>query len=108
LERGFDYGKKVVSGEIPACGWVRLAAQRHFDETPALPREVTYLFHSPIALSSKISGGLADILPIFGWFSLTLSFLRVPLRRLMHICKIKKRSKKTHIRGCRSLWHRPC
>jgi phage terminase large subunit-like protein len=32
LERGFDYGKKVVSGEIPACGWVRLAAQRHFDD----------------------------------------------------------------------------
>jgi phage terminase large subunit-like protein len=55
LQRGFDYGKKVVSGEIPACAWVRLAAQRHFDDLKKWSkRSSPYYFDEVAASPSKI------------------------------------------------------
>jgi phage terminase large subunit-like protein len=55
LERGFDYGKKVVSGEIPVCGWVRLAAQRHFDDLKTLNKKSSPYYFDEVA-AKKIVG----------------------------------------------------
>lgn len=36
LEAAAQYGRAVLSGEIPACKWVRLAVQRHYDDLAAV------------------------------------------------------------------------
>lgn len=32
VEKGLQYARDVIDGKIPACKWVRLACQRHFDD----------------------------------------------------------------------------
>jgi phage terminase large subunit-like protein len=55
LERGFNYGKNVISGEIPACAWVRLAAQRHFDDLKKWNKKSSPYYFDEMAAKKIVS-----------------------------------------------------
>ena len=55
LGRGLNYGKKVVSGEIPACAWVRLAAQRHFDDLKKWNKKSSPYYFDDMAAKKIVS-----------------------------------------------------
>jgi len=56
-----NYAKGVVSGDIIACKWVRLACQRHLDDKKKV-RSRSYLFKFDRAKAQKICT-FAELIP---------------------------------------------
>ncbi len=49
IDRGIKYGKNVISGKIPACKWVRLSAQRHFNDLEKWKKKGSEFYFDKVA-----------------------------------------------------------
>lgn len=54
VKQAEDYARAIVAGKIPACKWIKLACQRHFDDKKA-SRKRGYPYKFEPALAEKVA-----------------------------------------------------